>query len=550
MNSTTEDACSLALPPLAQRTLSAVLQGHLRDRADKIAVRDPEQAMSYGALYEDALALASGFARLGVARQEPVLLMLDNHLDYVRAWWALSLTGRIEVPVNTAYKGSILAHVINNSGARVIVIDAPYLPVLLAIADKLDRLAHVVIRGDRQAAGPHGRLQPMPWSALRGPREAAASVDPWDVIGIMYTSGTTGPSKGVRVTHAHAYGYAAPQVLGLADPDDVSLCTLPLFHIGGQWAAIYNNLIAGGSNVLLPRFSATTFWDDVRRYGCTYTMLLGAMANFLFRQPARADDDRHPLRRVMMVPVMAEIDAFKARFGIEAVCTAYGLTEGSTVLRAPVGRAEPGKVGWPRPDFDVQLVDGHDRPVPDGEMGELVIRTREPWMVMDGYHDMPQATVDAWRNQWLHTGDAFRREPDGQFVFLDRIKDAMRRRGENVSSFEVETEINAHPAVLECAVIAVASDASEDDIKACVVLRDAQAPNAQPPDVQPLDAATLLAFLDDRLPYFMVPRYVEFMPELPKTPTAKVRKQQLRDAGLNAQTYDRSTDPAAPARKR
>lgn len=538
MSQKTDDV--MDLPPLAQRTLSAVLEGHLRGRADQMAVRDTERGMSYAALYEEALAFAAGFSQLGVARQEPVLLMLDNHLDFVIAWWALSLSGRVEVPVNTAYKGSILAHVINNSGARVIVVDAAYLPVLDAVADRLERLVHVVVRGAEAPVALPARLRQRPWAALRGPREAPAQLDPWDLIGIMYTSGTTGPSKGVRVTHAHAYGYAAPQVLGLADPDDVSLCTLPLFHIGGQWAAIYNNLIAGGSNVLLPRFSATTFWDDVRRHGCTYTMLLGAMANFLFRQPARPDDTVHPLRRVMMVPVMAQIDAFKARFGIEAVCTAYGLTEGSTVLRAPVGRAEPGKVGWPRPDFEVQLVDGHDRPVADGEMGELVIRTREPWMVMDGYHDMPQATADVWRNQWLHTGDAFRREPDGQFVFLDRIKDAMRRRGENVSSFEVEKEINAHPAVLECAVIAVASDASEDEIKACVVRREGQG----------VEAAALLAFLDERLPYFMVPRYVEFMAELPKTPTAKIRKQQLRETGLNARTYDRTADPAAPPRKR
>lgn len=538
MSQKTDDV--MDLPPLAQRTLSAVLEGHLRERADQMAVRDTERGMSYAALYEEAMAFAAGFSQLGVVRQEPVLLMLDNHLDFVVAWWALSLSGRVEVPVNTAYKGSILAHVINNSGARVIVIDAVYLPLLDAVADRLERLVHVVVRGAKAPVALPARLQQRPWAALRGPREAPAQLEPWDLIGIMYTSGTTGPSKGVRVTHAHAYGYAAPQVLGLADPDDVSLCTLPLFHIGGQWAAIYNNLIAGGSNVLLPRFSATTFWDDVRRHGCTYTMLLGAMANFLFRQPARPDDAAHPLRRVMMVPVMAQIDAFKARFGIEAVCTAYGLTEGSTVLRAPVGCAEPGKVGWPRPDFEVRLVDGHDRPVADGEMGELVIRTQEPWMVMDGYHDMPQATADAWRNQWLHTGDAFRREPDGQFVFLDRIKDAMRRRGENVSSFEVEKEINEHPAVLECAVIAVASDASEDEIKACVVRREGQA----------VEAAALLAFLDERLPYFMVPRYVEFIAELPKTPTAKIRKQQLRETGVNAQTYDRTADPAAPPRKR
>lgn len=541
MNPSTDT--TLAMPPLEARTLGAVLEGHLRLAPDKLAVRDVERGMSYAALYEESLAFACGFSRLGVAPYEAALLMLDNHLDYLIAWWALSLTGRIEVPVNTAYKGSILAHVINNSGAKVIVIEAHYLPLLAEVADRLEWLKHVVVRGtspDAPLVRLPNRMRHIPWSALRGPREAPAALKPWDLIGIMYTSGTTGPSKGVRVTHAHAYGYASPAVLGLADIDDVSLCTLPLFHIGGQWAAIYNSLIAGGSTVVLPRFSATTFWDDVRAYGCTYTMLLGAMANFLHRQPPRVDDADHPLRRVMMVPVMAQIDEFKTRFGIEAICTAYGLTEGSTVLRAPVGRAEPGKVGWPRPDFEVRLVDANDLPVPDGELGELVIRTQEPWMVMDGYHEMPEATVAAWRNQWLHTGDAFRRDPDGQFVFLDRIKDAMRRRGENVSSFEVEKEINEHPAVLECAVIAVASDASEDEIKACVVLRDGVV-------VAP---AHLLAFLDDRLPYFMVPRYVEFLIELPKTPTAKIRKQQLRDRGLTPDTYDRTTDPVARKRKR
>jgi len=531
-----------ALPPLSQRTLRAVIEARLRIAPDKPAVRDPDRGLSYAALFEESLAFASGFGRLGVAPQQAALLMLDNHLDFVIAWWALSLTGRVEVPVNTAYKGSILAHVINNSGARVIVIEGRYLPLLAEVADRLERLEHVVVHGpadEGAAARLPARLRTMPWEALRGPRETPFDTQPWDLIGIMYTSGTTGPSKGVRVTHAHAYGYSAPAVLGLADEDDVSLCTLPLFHIGGQWAAVYNNLIAGGSSVVLPRFSATTFWDDVRRHGCTYTMLLGAMANFLYRQPARADDAEHSLRRVMMVPVMAQIDEFRERFGIEAVCTAYGLTEGSTVLCAPIGRAQPGKVGWPRADFEVRLVDANDRPVADGELGELVIRTREPWMVMDGYHDMPEATVAAWRNQWLHTGDAFRRDPDGQFVFLDRIKDAMRRRGENVSSFEVEKEIGEHPSVLECAVVAVPSDASEDEIKACVVLREGAA----------ADAAALLAFLDERLPYFMVPRYVDFMAELPKTPTAKIRKQVLRDAGVGPRTYDRSADPAAPKRK-
>lgn len=517
------------LPPLHERTLSAVAAHWVRATPDQIAVQDPQGQMSYGQLYDRALAVAGGLDRLGIASPEPVLLMLDNHLDYVLAWWALGLTRRCEVPVNTAYKGSILAHVIHNCGARAIVIEAHYLPCLAEIIEQTPRLEQVIVRGPMPGAVGLPRLRLSPWEDLPAAHAQPVMAQPWDLMGIMYTSGTTGPSKGVRVTHAHAYGYAAPAVLGRALQQDVTLCTLPLFHIGGQWAGVYNNMIAGGRSVILPRFSATTFWDEVRRYGCTYTLMLGAMANFLYQQPARPDDAQQPMKQVLMVPVIAQLAAFQQRFGIERVDTAYGLTEGSTVLLTAGAAARPGGAGWPRGDFEVLLVDEHDQPVPAGQSGELLIRTRDPWTVMDGYHDMPEATVQAWRNQWLHTGDAFRIDEDGQFIFIDRMKDALRRRGENVSSFEVEREIMEHPAVLEAAVVGVPSSASEDDILACVVLRE----NCV------LTGAELLDFLDRRLPYFMVPRYVRFVPELPKTPTAKVRKQALRAEGVDATTYDR-----------
>jgi crotonobetaine/carnitine-CoA ligase len=521
----------LVLPPIGRRTVAAVFDEALRRVPDKVAVRDPDASLSYGALHERALRLGGGFASRGFAAGEHVLLMLDNHLDYVVAWLGLALTGRVEVPVNTAYKGSILAHVVNNSGARAIVLESHYVPVLAEVADRLTGLELVVVRGDASAAaaGLPGRLRVAAFDELFGPAAPPADLKPWDLIGILYTSGTTGLSKGVRVTNAHAYGYATPALFDVDRPDEVTMVTLPLFHIGGQWAGVYKSLIGAASAVVLPRFSATTFWEDVRRYGCTYTMLLGAMANFLWRQPPSPADRGHPLRRVSMIPVIAQLEAFKERFGIEAVGTGYGLTEGSTILRAPMGCAEPGLAGWLRPDFEARLVDENDIEVPEGEVGELVVRTRDPWSVMDGYHAMPEATVKAWRNQWLHTGDAFRRDATGRWYFLDRLKDAVRRRGENVSSFEVESEINEHPAVLESAVIAVPSDASEDEIKACVVLRPGQA----------VSAPELLDFLDKRLPYFMVPRYVEFLERLPKTPTEKVQKQALRERGITPETYDR-----------
>ena len=527
----------LPLPPLAQRHVAAVFDAALSAAPDRLAVRDPARQLTYAALYEEALALAGGLDRLGVAAGEHVLLMLDNHVDHVTAWLALSLTARVEVPVNTAYKGTILRHVIDDSGARVMIIDAVHGAVIAEVAPALLTLERLVVRGDWPADRPvprfPDRLTVQRFEELPAARALPAALNPWDLIGILYTSGTTGLSKGVRVTHAHAYGYATPALFDAQRPDEITLCTLPLFHIGGQWAGVYKSLIGAAGAVVLPRFSATTFWDDVRRYRCSYALLLGAMANFLYRQPPSAGDRDHTLRRITMVPVIAQLDEFKARFGIEAVATGYGLTEGSTIVRAPLGYAEPGLAGWLRPDFEARIVDEHDQEVPDGRIGELIVRTRDPWSVMDGYHAMPEATVAAWRNQWLHTGDAFRRDGSGRFWFVDRLKDAVRRRGENVSSFEVESEINEHPAVLESAIIAVPSDSTEDEIMACVVLRPGGT----------LQAEALLEFLDARLPYFMVPRYVEFFESLPKTPTEKIQKQVLRSRGVTAATHDRGPTP-------
>lgn len=518
------------LPPLALRTVPHVLARAADATPDKLALRDPDHALSYRELVHAARRWLGGYLRLGIGRQEACLLMFDNHLDHALAWLGLSLGARIEVPVNTAYKGTILAHVINNSGARVMVVEDRYLPVLAEVADRLEGLETLVVRGDpTRPPGFPERLRLVPLAALSGAEPAEPeTVHPWDLIAIMYTSGTTGLSKGVRVSHAHAYGYATPEVYGACGAQDTALVVLPLFHVGGQWKGVYNALIAGASAVILPRFSASQFWDEARRYGGSYTLILGAMAEFLLRQPPCEADRDHALRRVIMVPVLADLDGFRRRFGIDTISSAYGSTEASVVLLSPLGGAEPGRIGWCRPDFEARLVDGNDEDVPPGAAGELVLRAREPWTMLLGYHDMPEATVDAFRNLWFHTGDMMRQDDRGMFIFVDRAKDAIRRRGENVSSFEVEQELLAHPDVAECAVVAVPSDATEDEILACVVPR----PGAG------VDGEALFAFASGRLPYFMVPRYFRFMEALPKTPTEKVRKQALRAEGITADTQD------------
>lgn len=515
------------LPPLAERTVPAVLMRALATAPDKIALEEPGRSLTYREAVDEALRLAGGLRRLGIGRQEPVLLMLDNNIDYVLSWLALGLTGRIEVPVNTAYVGTILAHVINNSGARIMVVDARFLPAIAQIADKLEHLETLVVCGP-PAASPLAGLRHVGFGDLRSEPEEIAAIQPWDIIGIMYTSGTTGLSKGVRVTHAHAYGYCSPAILGGCTEDDRSLVVLPLFHVGGQWAGVYNALIAGATAVILPRFSAQNFWNDVRAYKCTYTLILGAMVEFLLAQPPRTDDADHMLKRIMLIPISNGLENFRQRFGIETASSGYGSTEASTVLVAPPGMAQPGKIGWCRPDMEVLLVDENDIEVPRGASGELVIRAKEPWVMMAGYHGMPEATEAAWRNLWFHTGDIMRQDEKGMFAFVDRRKDVIRRRGENVSTFEVEQEIIVHPSVKECAVVAVPSEATEDDILACVVLADGHR----------LEATDLHEHLKPRLPYFMVPRYIRFMDNLPKTPTEKIRKEALREAGITADTFD------------
>ncbi len=517
------------LAPLRERTLPAVLARAVAERPDAPALRDPERALSYAETYEAARVLGGGLSRLGAGPGRPVLLMLDNHLDFALGWLGLGLVGAVEVPVNTAYRGSMLAYLLQDSGAELIVIEDRYCERLAQVADRLPALRTVVVRGGEGAALPRDRFEVVHLAALLDAAPAPpVDAQPWDLAAIMYTSGTTGPSKGVLVTHAHAYGYCTPALFGACDPEDHALVTLPLFHIGGQWAGVYNALIAGAEAVVLDGFHATTYWDDVRHYGATYTLMLGAMAGFLHRQPERPDDADNPMARALMVPVIPEVECFSKRFGI-SIGTAYGSTEGSSTLVSPFGEPHAGSCGRLRDDFEARIVDENDIEVPTGEVGELVLRPHEPWSVMIGYHGKPEATVKAWRNQWLHTGDAFVVDADGRYRFIDRKDDALRRRGENISSFEVESAINEHPAVQESAAVAVASEHTEDEILAVVALR----PGAE---VAPEE---LCKFLAETVPYFMVPRYLRLVEALPKTPTEKIQKQELRRAGVTDDTWDR-----------
>jgi len=509
-----------------------VLARRLADSGDKPWLVSEDASISYREIDRLANRLANGLARLGVARGDTVLLMLNNSIDFIGLWCALGKLGAVEVPVNCSYRGQILARVMMDSRARLVIADAEYLPRFTELAKDLASIETIVVHDAAPAASPleHARLVPFSAIVDAEDRFEAVPLAPWDQAAIMYTSGTTGPSKGVMISHGHAYEYARGVIDMIEIKDtDVYYAPLPLFHIAGQWALIYAAAIAGATAVLPDTFSVSGFWPTVRRHRATCAFLLGAMANLLYRQTPAKDDADNPLERVLVVPLIPEVDAFNRRFGCR-VSTTWGGTEMNCPTRS--GFDLPNNRTCGRVDerlYEVRIVDANDNELPPGVAGEAVVRPKIPWITMAGYWNRPDWTASAWRNLWLHTGDMLMKDSEGNLYFVDRTKDAIRRRGENISSMEVEQEITAHPDVLECAVIPVASAETEQEVMAVIV----------PKPGRPIAPEALIAFLEPRMAYFMVPRFIEFATELPKTPTGKIQKFGLRERGLTSATWDR-----------
>ncbi|QQS14336.1 MAG: AMP-binding protein [Rhodospirillales bacterium] len=506
---------------------------HLVDRRaattpDKVFVRfDDGAEWTYAELRRRVARAAAGLQRLGARQGDMVLSWLPNGPDALVVWFALNYLGAVYVPLNLAWRGRLLEHAIRLAGARLIVGHAALLPRLADI-DRGSLTDAVVVGGDGTAALPAGlTAHPAGVLAVDGaePAPPERPIMPWDTQTVIYTSGTTGPSKGVLCSYAQSA--ACSNALDAVDGNDRNLVNLPLFHAGGT-GAVNRMLLKGGSIALVESFDTRAFWDTVRRTRATCLTLLGAMVPFLMKEPPSDRDRDHTLRTVVMVPLSDDPRAFAERFGV-VVYTTFNMTETSWPLvseRDPVTR---GTCGRPRPGVEARLVDADDCEVPVGAVGELILRTDAPWAMNHGYHGDPEATARAWRNGWFHTGDAFRVDSGGNYFFVDRMKDAIRRRGENISSFEVEAEIGAHPDVREVAVVGVPSELGEDDVLAVVA----------PVEGRVVDPAALIEHLRPRMAHFMIPRYVRMLPELPKTPTQKVQKHLLRGDGVTPDTWDR-----------
>ncbi|MDH3017654.1 ATP-dependent acyl-CoA ligase [Gordonia sp. CNJ-863] len=518
-----------------QETVNELLARAAGQWPDRPYLENNGVVHTYSEIAESAASLAAGLAALGVQRGDRVVMLLDNSVECAQVWFAVNWLGAIWVPLNTANKGEFLRHQIHNAGAAVVITESRFVERLVPIADGIPEVTTVVTRE------PVGH--DMPWRAetlavlltADRPHVPMVTVAPGDLAMFIYTSGTTGPSKGCMISHNYVCNLARQYLAGTArTPEEVAWTALPLFHMNAASTAVLSTLMIGSKVYLATRFSVSGFWREIEESGARIATLLGAMLTMVANAPETEAEKRcfGQLRVVRGAPFPASLqEHWKQRFGGEIFgSNAFGLTEASLVTMADAAATPPpGSAGRRGPDFDVRIVDAQDCEVPTGEVGEIVVRPRRPNIMFAGYWRRPDATAEVMRNLWFHTGDLGYFDDDDWLYFADRKKDYLRRRGENISSYELESTFHQHPAVRECAVHAVPSDLTEDEVKVTVTLREGAT-------VTPYD---LCEWSLDRLPYFAVPRYVEIRDELPKNALGKILKYELRDEGVTSSTWDR-----------
>jgi len=511
----------------SERTLPKMLAHQAERYADRRLLAIGGRALTYA----DALAAAAGYAgalaAAGVKAGDRVAIICGNRAEFLLTFLGCAWLGAIAVPINAASRGAQLEHILSNCGANLLVIERELTPALASLDRSRIAIEAVWLVGDGQSNDlSQFKSLPFPEPAREVPPH---QIEPGDTLAILYTSGTTGLSKGVCCPHAQYFWWAVytSRLLGVAE-GDVLLTTLPLFHTNAL-NSFYQALLHCATLIVEPRFSASALMPALARHQATVTYVLGAMVPILLAQTPSAADRAHRVRVALAPAVPAHFHAqFTERFGIGLV-DGYGSTETNCIMGAPLAEQRPGKMGRLLSGFAARVVDVHDNEVADGEAGELVLRADEPFAFATGYFGMAEKTVEAWRNLWFHTGDRVVRESDGYYRFIDRMKDAIRRRGENISSFEVEEVLVSHPQIENAAVFPVRSELAEEEVMAALVLR----PGAQ------IGYAELLDFCQPRMPYFAVPRYLQFVGALPVTENGKVTKYKLRERGVTAETWDR-----------
>jgi crotonobetaine/carnitine-CoA ligase len=501
-------------------TIGGLLEVAVSKAPGKTYLYFEDQEVSYQSFNAQVNRAAHGFLHLGVRKGDKVCLMLPNCPEFLYAWLGLAKIGGIMVPINTAFKSEEACYILQHSEAKALVVAQPFCEMIDGIRGGCGQLEEVVCLGPKALPKAITFQEMMEAGPATRPE---VTVLPQDLASIMYTSGTTGYPKGVM--HTQETYVMTGQGFALwtgATKEDRFMACLPLFHANSQVYHTMGSLAIGASLILVERFSASRFWDQVRRYGATHVTCLAAMLHIFMKQPRTEQDRDNPLRVVFGGPVTEEMyQELEGRFGF-TILEGFGLTECFFGTINPIqGQRKIGSVGlprWhPRPGFrnEVRVVDEEDREVPRGVVGEIVLRNP---CLMKGYYKEPEKTAEVLKGGWLHTGDNGRMDEEGYLYFVDRKKDMVRRRGENISSLEVEMVINRHPKVLESAVIGVPSELGEEEVKAYVV----------PEPGQSLLPQEIVEWCRERLAYFKVPRFIAFRDTLPKTPTQRVQKYLLR----------------------
>lgn len=524
--------------PITERTFGGALFEQAARQGDRPFLLFDEVRFTYAEALLESRRIAGGLRNLGVSRGDHVAVLMNNHPNMVWTLFALGILGAVAVPVNAAAKGDLLAYFLRHSRSTMLIVDHDLVPVEL---DQAPGIGQVVVNDPSSALPLRDPENGRSWCSLNSIRMPGHADLPQnsarfcDTQLILYTSGTTGPSKGALCTHSQEQtgGLIMAQQLRYT-PDDVLYTCLPLFHANALRVTLTAALWSGAAVALARRFSASNFWADIRRFGATEFNALGAMANILIQAPPAPQDADHRLRICNIVPAFPDDKRveFERRFGVK-VTSLYGSTE----MNCPIYATEDTPASkWPTcgrvvPPFEMRVVDDDDIELPPGSIGEWLIRSSEPWYAFQGYLDMPAETMGAWRNGWFHTGDRGYVDAEGYWYFVDRKKETVRRRGENISSYEVELSICKHPAVLEAAVVPVASELGEDDVMVYIVLREGHS----------LTELELIRFSEERMASFMVPRFVRFIDRLPKTPSEKVEKYLLKRKAeeLRAELWDR-----------
>jgi carnitine-CoA ligase len=517
------------------RVLTRIIEDKARRRPGDVVFQFDENRVTLGELNERINRAANGFLRLGVRPGDKVAIMLPNCAEFLYAWFGLNKIAAVAVPINVALKGTGLTYQIEQSDSVALVAAMAYEDRFEEVAEQLPKLRHVIwlfrsADGDRVPSTSRPSSLSFGELLAGSPDAPDVRVHHRDLASILYTSGTTGRSKGVMMSHHYWYDIWAESVKYARYTDeDVLYSGLPLFHGNAQGITVGPAILADAKAVIVERFSASRFWDDCRRWSCTEANYIGGIIPILLKQEQRDDDQDNPVR--LMVGAAAPPDewhAFQARFNTKLL-EVYGMTECYCCLASPFDAPRPGSCGKPITGWDVRIVDDEDAECPPGTTGEFVARSNKMWVGTSGYYGNPTATLDLVRNGWIHTGDLGVMDADGYFYFVDRKKQALRRRGENISSFEVESVISSHPAVLESCVVGVPSDVGEEEVKAIVVVKEGHT----------ITEPELIHWCEPRMAYFAIPRYIAIRPSLPKTPSERVEKYRLKEEGVTTDCWDR-----------